>query len=174
MKANKLNSKYTPEEQADSFVFRAKLTPAQSKEAADQLRLARKKIQEQRTEGQVLYARVKQLQFQMEDYAKSEKYSKELSFAYFLRKYIKLRYNIQKNFARDIKVPETELSSILNNGRPPGKKMIVRLELHSNKAIPAVSWYRLWEKEKEYELKTDEKIREEEDKNVNNRLVFDF
>jgi plasmid maintenance system antidote protein VapI len=174
MKTDKLNSKYTPEEQADSFVFRTKLTPKQVQDAADQLNLARKKIKEQRTDSQTLYARVKQLQFQMEDYAKSEKYKEELSFAYFLRKYIRLRYKVQKNFAEDIKIAPTELSSILNNGRPPGKKMIVRLELHSSSVISAVSWYRLWEKEKEYELKTDKKIRMQEEKYVHNRMVFDF
>ncbi|MFV8328291.1 hypothetical protein [Flavobacterium sp. ZS1P14] len=74
MKTDKLNSKYTPEEQADSFIFRTKLTPKQVQDAADQLNLARKKTKEQRTDSQTLYARVKQLQFQMEDYAKSEKH----------------------------------------------------------------------------------------------------
>ena len=174
MKADKLKSRYTPKEQADSFVFRNKLTPKQSEEAASQLSEARKKVREQMTESQVLYAKVKQLRFQIEDYLKSEKYNEEFSFAYFLRKYIRLGYNIQKNFAKDIKVPTSELSSVLNSGRPPGKKMIVRLELHSNNAIPAVSWYRLWEKEKEYELKTDKAIRKQEEKHVQNRLVFDF
>lgn len=52
--------------------------------------------------------------------------------------------------------------------------MIVRLELHSSSVISAVSWYRLWQKEKEYELKTDEKIRTQEEKYVHNRMVFDF
>lgn len=116
-----------------------------------------------------MYARVKQLQFQMEDYAKSEKYKEELSFAY-----IRLRYKVQKNFAEDIKIAPTELSSILNNGRPPSKKMIVRLEWHSSSVISAVSWYKLREKEKEYELTTDKKIRIQEEKYVHNRMVFDF
>lgn len=174
MKTDKLNSKYTLKEQADSFVFRNKLTPKQAEEAASQLSEARKKNREQMTESQVLYTKVQQLRFQIEDYAKSEKYNEEFSFAYFLRKYIKLAYKVQKNFAKDIKVPTSELSSILNSGRPPGKKIIVRLELHSNNTIPAVSWYKLWEKEKEHELKNDEDLRKQEQKHVQNRLVFDF
>lgn len=174
MKADKLNTRYSPEEQAESFVFRTKLSAEQSREATDRLGEARKMIKEQRTRNEELYAKVKQLRFQMEDYARSEQYYKEFSFAYFLRKYIKLGYKIQKHFASDIQVPTTELSSVLNGGRPPGKKMIVRLELHSGNAIPAVSWYRLWEKEKEYELKTDKTIRKQEEKHVHNRLVFDF
>lgn len=174
MKTDKLNNKYTPKEQVDSFVFRTKLSSKETKDSVDQLNQARKNKKEQLSESQALYARVKQLQFQMEDYAKSEVYKEELNFANFLRKYIRLRYKIQKDFAKDIRISPTELSSILTNGRPPGKKMIVRLELHSNNAIPAVSWYKLWEKQKEHELKTDKNIRIQEQKNVQNRLVYDF
>lgn len=174
MKTNKLNKKYTPEEQADSFVFRNRLTPAQKLESVKELDRARKALIGEMNESQVLYSKVKQLRYQIEDYAKSDSYNEEFSFAYFLKRYIKLKYKIQKNFAKDIEVSDTELSSILNKGRPPGKKIIIRLELHSNNTIPAISWYKLLEKEKEYELKTDKTLRKQEEKHVQNRLVFDF
>ncbi|MFV7234570.1 hypothetical protein [Flavobacterium sp. ZB4R12] len=174
MKTDKLNKKYTPEEQAEAFVFRTKLTDKQIQEAANELQLARKKAKEQLNENQILYARVKQLRFLMEDYAKSNSYNQDFSFAYFLRKYIRLNYKINKNFAKDIQLPETELSSILNKGRTPSKKTIVRLELHSNNTIPAISWYKLLEKQKEHELQTDKEIREKESKHVKNRLVFNI
>lgn len=174
MKAEKLNKKYRAEELADSFVFRNTLTPKQKKEAAEELNQLRKKNAEQLTESQVLYARVQQLRFQMEDYIKSDTYNEEFSFATFLRKYIKLKYKINKDFAQDIELSETELSAILNKGRAPSKKTIIRLELHSNNFIPALYWYRLFEKEKEYEFLEDKKIRKEQEKHVQNRLILDF
>lgn len=174
MRREKLNKIYSKEEQVDAFVFRTKLSDKQIQEAANELQLARKKVKEQLNENQILYAKVQQLRFSIEDYAKSNSYNNDFSFAYFLRKYIKLNYKINKNFAKDIELPETELSSILNKGRTPSKKTIVRLELHSNNTISAVSWYKLLEKQKEYELQTDKESRLKESKHVKNRLVFDF
>lgn len=173
MKTEKLNTKYSKEELAEAFVFRNKLSDKQILEAASELQLARKKFKEQLNENQILYAKVLQLRFLIEDYVKSNSYNKDFSFAYFLRKYIKLNYKINKNFAKDIELPETELSSILNKGRSPSKKTIVRLELHSNNTISAVNWYKLLEKQKEYELQTDKESRLKESKYVKNCLVFD-
>lgn len=174
MRTEKLDKKYSKEDQVDAFVFRTKLSDKQIREAANELQLARKKAKEQLNENQILYARVQQLKFLIEDYAKSNSYNKDFSFAYFLRKYIKLNYKINKHFAKDIELPETELSSILNKGRAPSKRTIVRLELHSNNTISAVSWYKLLEKQKEYELQTDKESRQVESKHVKNRLVFDI
>jgi hypothetical protein len=174
MKTGKLNIKYTKEELADAFVFRSTLTNKQIIEASQELNLARKKTKDQLTENQILYAKVKQLRYLIEDYAKSSNYNEELTFSYFLRKYIKLSYKINKNFAKDIELPDTELSSILNKGRAPSKKTIVRLELHSNNTIPAIYWYKLLEKQKEHELDTNIELREKESKHVKNRLVFEF
>ncbi|MEO4004330.1 hypothetical protein [Flavobacterium sp. CAU 1735] len=174
MKAEKLNKKYSPEELADSFVFRNNLTVEQKEEAADELKRFRKKNVKPLTDSQLLYARVQQLRFQIEDYLKSDIYDAELSLPFFLKKYINLRYKINKDFAEDIKVSESELNSILNMGKPPSKKIIIRLELHSNNFIPALYWYKLLEKEKEYEIQIDKKIRKEEAKYVQNRLILDF
>lgn len=174
MKMEKLNKDYSLSELADSFVFKTKLTKKQQESDASKLSEARKKVQSEMTDAQKLYAKVLQLRFLMEDYAKSNSYNEDLSFAYFLRKYIKLNYKVNKDFANDIQLDETELSLILNKHRPPNEKIIVRLELHSNNTIPALSWLKLLDKEKEHRLQTDKKIRSEEEKYVQNRLVFDF
>jgi hypothetical protein len=174
MKRDQLNKKYTAEEQAESFVFRSKSASKQKKEAADELNRARKDTNESLTEHQLLYARVQQLRFEIEDYLKLGVYTKELSFAFFLRKYIRLRYKINKDFAKDIQLSETELSSILSNDRSPSKKTIIRLEIHSNNVLPALYWYKLLEKEKEYEIQIDSEIRKSEEKHVQNRLILDF
>jgi hypothetical protein len=173
MKMDNLDKKYTKEEQADAFVFRNELSEKEKVEASNELILARKKVKKQLNDNQILYAKVLQLRFQMEDYSRSNSYNKDFSFAYFLRKYIRLSYKNNKDFAKDIHLAETELSSILNKGRTPNRKTFVRFELHSNNVIPAISWYKVLEKEKEYELQTDMILREEEEKYVKKRLAFD-
>ena len=140
MKAKKLNTKYTPSELADSFVFRNSLTDKQKEESRNQLTEARKKNRLHVTERETLHARVLQLRYQMEDYAKSSQFNEHLSFAYFLRNYIKLKYKVNKDFAKDINIDETELSLILNKHRYPSEKTIIRLELHSNKMISALNY----------------------------------
>jgi len=170
MKTQKLNKKYTPSELADSFVFRTKLTAKQKKEADSQLAKARKRVGSQLTAAQVLYARIMQLRFQMEDYIKSNQYKEELTFSYFLKQYIQLRYTMNKKFAEDIELDEAELSFILNKRRLPSEKVIARLGLHSNHTIPALSWYKLLEKEREHDFANNDKLMESEGKYVKNRL----
>jgi hypothetical protein len=172
MKMNKLDKKYTKEEQADAFVFRNELSEKEKAEASNDLILARKNAKAELNDNQIVYAKVLQLRFIMEDYIKSNGFNKDFSFAFFLRKYIRLGYKINKDFAKDIQLAETELSSILNKGRTPSRKTFVRLELHSNNAIPAIIWYKVFEKEKENELQMDKLVREKEEKYVKNRLVF--
>lgn len=170
MKANKLNKKYGAAELADSFVFRSTLSPKQKEEARKQLAEARAKVRKNLTGEQKLLANVLQLRFQMEDYTKSSDYDKSLTFGYFLRAYIKLKYSVNKKFATDINIDETELSQILNSHRHPSEKTIIRLEIHSNKTIPALSWYKLLEKEREYELLNNMEVREKEAKYVKNKI----
>lgn len=172
MKTEKLNKKYTAKELADSFVFRSTLTAAQTEEAAKQLSKARKDLQKQHTSEDMLYANVLQLRYKIEDYTNSTEYNAHLSFAYFLRAYIKLSYKNNKDFAKDIHMDETELSQILNGHRDPSEKTLIRIELHSGNMLPALYWFRLLEKEKEYELETDNVLREREEKYVKNRLTF--
>jgi transcriptional regulator with XRE-family HTH domain len=170
MKTEKLNKKYTSNELADSFVFRNTLTAQQKEDAGKQLEEARKKAKKQHTSGDILYAGVLQLRYRIEEYTGSSLYKADLSFAYFLRAYIKLNYKNNKDFAKDIHLDETELSQVLNGHRSPSEKTLIRLELHSNKMIPALCWFKLLEKEKEYELETDNALREREEKYVRNRL----
>ncbi|CAM3409384.1 hypothetical protein [Aquirufa ecclesiirivi] len=172
MKSKK--NKFTLDELADSYVFESSLTPEERKSADLELAEARRKNRERISGGQELYALVLQLRFLMEDYAKSEIFDHELSFASFLRKYIRLKYKVNKNFANDIDLKEAELSLILNRRRLPNEKTIVRLELHSNSMIPAISWYRVLEKEKEHELQSNIAFKQKQNKHVKNRLNFEL
>lgn len=170
MKTEKLLKKYSPRELAESFVFRTKLSAKKKKEADEQLKKMREKVQKEITPEQALLARLFQLKYQIEDYSKDSTYDISRSFGYFLREYLKSLNMKNKDFASDIDIDETELSQILNRHRKPSEKIIIRLEIHSNKMIPAITWYKLLEKEKEYELLTNQLIRRSESKHVKNRL----
>jgi plasmid maintenance system antidote protein VapI len=170
MSLKKLSKKYTSEELADAFVFRSTLSTEEEILASEQLKLARLKNREKLTDNQRLYASVLQLRFMIEDYLKSDQFDRELSFGNILRKYIALNYKINKQFAADIQLDETELSQLLNNKRMPSEKTIIRLEIHSNNVISAVSWYKLVEKQHEHMLSTDQQLRIQQASFVKNKL----
>ncbi len=174
MKFKEIKENYDANEIAKSFVFRPNLNKKQKEKADQELAISRAKNKLTISDAQKVYASLLQLRFLMEDYIKSGSYDENLSFAYFLRNYIKLKYKVNKDFAKDIQLDETELSSILNKRRTPSDKTIIRLELHSNNVISAISWFKVLEKEKEHQFSTDKDIRKQEEKNVKNRLVFNF
>jgi plasmid maintenance system antidote protein VapI len=170
MKTNKLKEKYTSKELSDAFVFRTKLSAKEKKESDAYLHEVRKKERGKMTAGQLLLSRLLQLKYQMEDYLTQDTYDMTHSFGFYLREYVNSLNKKNKEFARDIDIEETELSQILNNHRKPSEKIIIRLEIHSGKTIPAITWYRLLEKEREHEILTNTIIRKNEGKHVKNRL----
>ncbi|HVA98756.1 MAG TPA: hypothetical protein VNG53_07675 [Bacteroidia bacterium] len=174
MKATKLNKKYTSEELAESFVFRNKLTDKEKKESDTLLQKMRKKTQEEMTPEMILSSRLLQLRYRMEDYSKAEEYDKKHSFSYFLREYVKSLDKKNKDFANDIGIKEESLLQLLNSDSEPSDTIMVRLEIHSSKTIPALIWHRLAEKEKEYELANNETIRKNEKKHVKNAVQLSF
>lgn len=172
MKNDKLRAKYTDKELAESFVFRNKLSPAQKAESDLKLNSLRQEMLNSSTPNQILLSRLLQLKFQMEDYLKNPTYDSERSFGFFLRNYVKTLNKKHKDFADDIDINETELSNILNKRRSPSEKLLIRLEIHSNSLIPAITWFKVSEKEKEYEILTDTDKRLKEKDNVKNVLHF--
>jgi plasmid maintenance system antidote protein VapI len=167
----KLSAKYTSEELADSMVFPVSLTRAQKKEAAEQLATARKKTQQEMTDQDRLSLQLLQLRFQLEDYIQNREFSSDQTFGHFLKKYVDLLQMKRKDFAEAISIDETLLSQFINRHRLPPDYMAVRLEIHSNNMIPATYWFKLVEKQKEYELKTDKELRRKENKFVHRRLA---
>lgn len=170
MKNKKLNEKYTDKELAESFVFRNDLNPEEKEKADAELREIRNRLKGKVTPVQSLLASLLQLKYQIEDYLKSPDYDVERSFGFFLKSYLKTLDKKHKDFASDISITETELSQILNKHRKPSEKVIIRLEIHSSKVIPAITWFRLLEKEREYEIMTDNDLRIRERSHVSNIL----
>jgi hypothetical protein len=61
---------------------------------------------------------------------------------------------------------------MINKRREPNEAIIIRLELHSNNAIPAIDWFKLVEKEKEHIILTDTTLRKRESQYVTGRLMI--
>jgi plasmid maintenance system antidote protein VapI len=111
-----------------------------------------------------------QFKFEIEDYLNSKSFNPELTFGYFLKAYVDLQNKKRKSFAQEIDIDETELSQFINRHRTPNDNIIIRLEIHSNNSIPAVTWYKLIEKEREHQIRTNKVIRQQEKKYVTNKL----
>jgi hypothetical protein len=169
-KIQELFEKYTPEEIAEAFVFPSDLSESEEKESLLLLNEARAKARAAMTAEQKMNLQLLQLKFLMEDYVKSDKYDENYSFSSCLRKYIKLNYHANKDFAGDIHLKDTELSQILNNHRLPNENTVVRLEIHSSNVISASLWLKISQKEKEHKLKNNTELRKQQSKFVRNHL----
>lgn len=166
---NNLNT-FSDKELAESFVLPSKQTDKQRLSDARAIQKLREKATESRSDENALIFQLLQLKFRMEDYLKSSSYDIQLSFGYFLREYVLLVSKKQKDFAQEISIKPTELSQIINSHRRPPYGFVIRLEIHSNSAISAISWNRLLEKENEFELIHNKSIWKEERKHVKSRL----
>lgn len=163
-----LQKKYSNQEIAEGYIFPNVLTKKQRENEDKLLTEFRKKHFNNLTPEQKLTGKMLQLKYQMQDYISTSKYDDSKRFGYFLRKYIDMLERKSKDFAKDIQIKPTELSQLINSHRKPSEKILIRLELHSNKNIPAFHWYKVIEKEKEHQILTDKDIRRQEQKHVRN------
>jgi hypothetical protein len=170
MSIKKILNKYTPAEIAEAFVLPVKLTAKQKQEADRQLAEHRAKRASEMPEEEKLQLQLMQLKFQLEEYVSSDRYDPGFTFGYFLEQYLQLNKKKKKEFEAVIQVHETLLSQIIKNHREPNNSFIIRLELHSNNVIPAIDWFKLIEKEKEYIIRTDITLRKKESQFVTGRL----
>lgn len=152
MSYKKLLKEFTPEELAESFIFPVRLSAKQKKIADQQLAEAIKKSREEMTDAERLTGSLMGLKFRMQDYIKADKPDEEYSFGYFLKLYIALLERKRRKFAAEIGIDETLLSQFINRHRLPPDYMPIRLELHSNKSIPAEYWLKIIEKDREREM----------------------
>ncbi len=168
-------SKLSNEELVEAFIFpREEPTTEKEKQEEEEFWQERRKQFENRTPEQKIFAKLLQLKFQLEDYIGGNDYKAALNFGYFLNEYVNRQEKPDKEFAADIDVKPAVLSQYLNNHRKPTEKFVIRLELHSNGMIPALSWFKLLQKDKEHEIMTDTSIRKEESKHIKNRLEFAY
>jgi plasmid maintenance system antidote protein VapI len=167
-----LSQKYDEKEIAESFVFPGSKNEKQRQSQLEAFREYRQKIDNSSTQEDRLRILLLQLKFQIEDYIGSKDFSKTQTFSFFLKEYILRLDKKNKEFAEEIDIDPTELSQIINHHRYPSQKLIIRLEIHSNKNFPALMWFKLIEKEKAYEIAHDKNIRAQESKHVKQKLEF--
>ncbi len=169
-------SKFSEEELTEILTFAS----APEKETAEEIE-AEKEFWEQRRNAfenrspqQKIYTKLLQLKFQLEDYVTGIQYKEALNFGYFLNEYVSRQEKKDKQFAYEVDIKPAVLSQYINNHRKPTEQFVIRLELHSNGMIPALSWFKLVQKDKEYEIMTNPDLRAEESKHVKNRLEFAY
>lgn len=169
-----IEKKHTQEEIAEALVFPVSASVDERNELMSAFKEIRKRQLAKQSGEDKLIAKLLQLKFLIEDYLKGNSFNKEFYFGYFLKEYITRLEKKNKQFASEINVDPTELSQIINKHRKPTEKIIYRLELHSNRNFPAVMWFRVLEKEREYELNHNSAIIESEKKHVSEHLHFSF
>ncbi|MBE5321070.1 hypothetical protein IM793_18030 [Pedobacter sp. MR2016-19] len=168
-------SKFTDQELADAYVFPSdEIQTAQDKGAEQDFWTNRRKQFENRSEHEKMYNRLLQLKFQLEDYIGSNQYHKAFNFGYFLNEYVNRQDKKDKQFAIEVDVTPAVLSQYINNHRKPKDEFVIRLELHSGGMIPAISWFKVIQKDKEHDIITNKQLRLEESKHVKNRLEFAY
>jgi plasmid maintenance system antidote protein VapI len=173
MSINKIRNNYTTDELTDSFVLTSNVKQSKSV-LSKSLKDARKRTQSEINDQARLTLKLMQLKFQIEDYLKSDSFNPKFTFSYFLKEYVDVLKKKRKVFAQEISIDETELSQLINKHRQPNDSIIIRLEIHSNNSIPAVSWYKLLEMEKVHSINNNVALRKKETKNVKNRVELNL
>ncbi|WP_207422836.1 hypothetical protein [Desertivirga brevis] len=169
MKRDKING-LSGKEIAEAFIIPQTISDEDKKLADAELNEKRKARRKQLSDEDRLKNKLLQLKFQLEDYLSSDKFDPRFRFSYFLEQYIQVLNKKKKDFALDVNVSEYQLSHYLNNRREPNESFIIRLEIHSNKFIPALQWFKLIEKEKEHDLISNQELRKLEAPHVSGGL----
>ncbi|MFN8299286.1 MAG: hypothetical protein U0T75_09285 [Chitinophagales bacterium] len=113
-----------------------------------------------------LYSQLLQIKYQMEDYVNSGEYNEANTFGYYLNEYIHALHMGKTDFSKEISLDNTKLSRLLHGRDEPNETVYVRLEIHSKKIIPAVTWCRVHQKFRVLNLLRDKQLHSEEKKHV--------
>lgn len=161
---------YTAEEIAESMLIPKQNEDSEAKKIREEFVKLRMQRREKLSDKDKLLSNLLSLKYQMKAYIKSNDFNPEKTFASFLKKYVVLLDQQQKQFAENINIHPSRLNRILKGKERIGKKIAYRLEQHSGSIIPALFWWKLVQKEIEEEIITDIKEREIEKKNVKNNI----
>lgn len=129
----------------------------------------------QKTKGKIseedkLRLRFLRLKFEINNFLKSQ--DSEHNFGFFLDLYMKSLELNGVSFAQEIHVKPSMISQILHNQKEPSKKLMMRLEIHSNYNFPAPIWYEVLAKQKSIELKNDDDLRKQEAANIQPKVAL--
>jgi transcriptional regulator with XRE-family HTH domain len=121
----------------------------------------RQQAKEKVSEKDRLRLRFLRLKFGMSEYLKAQ--HSDCRFNFFLGSYMKCLNLSGKTFAGEMNIKPSELSQILHGRRDPNRRIMMRLEIHSNYNFPAPLWFEVLAKEKALELKDDQELRKTEE-----------
>ncbi|WP_416865895.1 MAG: hypothetical protein ACMVP2_26820 [Imperialibacter sp.] len=111
-----------------------------------------------RSENEARRARLMQLKYQMDDHVSSPTFSAP-RFTDFLRSYIDILYDKQKDFATDMQVTPMTISHILNGHREPQEEFLFGLIDHSQQTFRELGgfswdlWPRVYYQDKVFLIK---------------------
>ncbi len=149
-----LQEKYSQAELADAILVSDSLADddaIKAKEEFVQLRMARRN---DLTEKEQLYSNILTLKYNIKSYLNKDQFNSKNTFGDYLRTYLKVVGRTQKRLAEEINIHPSRLSRIIKGKEPVGKSLAYRLEQHSGNLIPAIFWWKIFQKEVEQEIMT--------------------
>ena len=167
-----LSKQFTDQEIVEGYVFPVDLDEQEKEAIEAEFRVLRLKALKESTEEQRLLSALMRMKLLIKDYLERSDFENDFSFALQLEQYIKLIGRSQKDFAAEIDLHPTKLSRLLNGRDNPNNELMYRLEKHCGNVIPAIYWWKLYAKQLEDEIKTDERLRRIEWEKVKNNLKF--
>lgn len=167
-----LKKQLTDQEIAEGYVFPADLEQQEKESIEAEFRALRLKALNERSDEQRLLSAIMRMKLQIKDYLERNDFEKEFSFALQLEQYIKIIGRSQKDFAAEIDLHPTKLSRLLSGRDNPNNELVYRLEKHCDNIIPAIYWWKLYAKQLENVIRTDELSRKIEWNKVKNNLKF--
>ncbi len=170
----KKTKKHSDKELAEAYIFPHDLSDKEKAQADKELLAVRMQSLRNMSDEQKLYSDIVQLKYKLEDYIDSADFSRKYTFGYFLNEYLRILKKKNKEFAIEIDLHQTKLSRLLNDVEEPNKQLMYRLEYHSSKLIPALTWWKLIEKAMEFNLVNDKETQKREYLKVKNKLSFSF
>ncbi|MFK7978889.1 MAG: helix-turn-helix domain-containing protein [Saprospiraceae bacterium] len=151
-----LQKEYTLAELADAVILSDASTKMEEEEFV-KLRLARRNTL---SEKEQLFSSLLSLKYEMKFYLNKTKFEPKNNFGIYLKKYLKIVRRTQKKLAEEIDIHPSRLSRIIKGKERVGKSLVYRLESHSGDLIPAIFWWKIFQKEVEQEIVNAIKERE--------------
>lgn len=154
-----LKKNYTDEEIVENFVFPSDMTNEEREKSQKEFGAWRMERWRNRTPEEKLLGGLLGLKYRIKSYTKQDQYDKSKTTASYLKEYLDITNRTTKNLAEELNMQETTLIAILNQKEKIDPAISFRLERHSGDIIPALYWWKLLQKELEYEFYTKEELR---------------
>jgi hypothetical protein len=158
--------KYTPEEQAEAYVFPANLTEEERRIMNAEMKELRMQQLAEMSKEDKIRGQLLGLKFRMQDYVKKSAYNQSFTFGVYLQEYLHWSEKTPTELASEIQWQPAKLNLILSDKVTPPMSLMYRLEKHSGALIPALLWWQLVTKKMEYDIQNDTKNRKREGNKV--------